>query len=138
MRRPTLSKILTEPCIIWQQVSVLGWDGMGERRIEIATATAVWHHFGLSAVPIRWVLIRNPENPFEPQGLLCTDPMRDPTQIVTWFVQRWQVEVTLKEARAHLGVETHRQWYEGYRSYDPLSARPVLHRYPARHPADST
>lgn len=110
VRRPTLSKILTDPGTIWQQVSVPGWYGMGERRIEIATATAVWHHFGLPAVPIRWVLIRDPENRFEPQGLLCTDTARDPTQIVTWFVRRWQVEVTFQEARAHLGVETQRQW----------------------------
>ena len=53
---------------------------------------------------------RDPENRFEPQGLLCTDTARDPTQIVTWFVRRWQVEVTVQEARAHLGVETQRPW----------------------------
>lgn len=29
---------------------------------------------------------------------------------MTWFVRRWQVEVTFQEARAHLGVETQRQW----------------------------
>lgn len=105
-----MSKILTDSGTIWQQVSVPGWYGMGERRIEIASATAVWHHGGLPVVPIRWVLIRDPENRFEPQALLCTDPARDPTQIVTWFVRRWQVEVTFQEARAHLGVETQRQW----------------------------
>ena len=27
-----------------------------------------------------------------------------------WFVQRWQVEVTFREARDHLGVEAQRQW----------------------------
>ena len=27
-----------------------------------------------------------------------------------WFVQRWQVEVTFREVRDHLGVETQRQW----------------------------
>jgi MYXO-CTERM domain-containing protein len=26
---------------------------------------------------------------------------------------RWQLEVTLQEARAHLGVETQRQWSDG-------------------------
>ncbi|MDF1513211.1 MAG: hypothetical protein P1S60_05335, partial [Anaerolineae bacterium] len=31
-------------------------------------------------------------------------------QILTWFVRRWQVEVTFQEVRAHLGVETQRQW----------------------------
>jgi len=29
---------------------------------------------------------------------------------VRWFVRRWQVEVTFREARDHLGVETQRQW----------------------------
>ena len=31
-------------------------------------------------------------------------------QIVSWFVRRWCVEVIFQEARAHLGVETQRQW----------------------------
>ena len=31
-------------------------------------------------------------------------------QILTWFVRRWTVEVTFEEARAHLGMETQRQW----------------------------
>ena len=43
---------------------------------------------------------------FEPQALRRTDLSRDPTRIVTWFVQRWQVEVTFQEARIRLGVET--------------------------------
>lgn len=33
-----------------------------------------------------------------------------PEQILHWFRQRWQVEVTFEEACAHLGVETQRQW----------------------------
>src|SRR3954465_9647117 len=47
---------------------------------------------------------------FDPQALLCTDVDEDPVQIVRWFVQRWQVEVTFREVRDHLGVETQRQW----------------------------
>ena len=31
-------------------------------------------------------------------------------QILEYFVQRWQLEVTSEEVRAHLGVETQRQW----------------------------
>jgi hypothetical protein len=33
-----------------------------------------------------------------------------PAFILDCFVQRWQMEVTFEEARAHLGVETQRQW----------------------------
>jgi hypothetical protein len=41
---------------------------------------------------------------------LCTDLSVDPVQIVKWFVMRWQPEVTFREVRTHLGVETQRQW----------------------------
>jgi hypothetical protein len=30
--------------------------------------------------------------------------------ILAWVVRRWSVEVTFEEARAHLGLETQRQW----------------------------
>ena len=61
-------------------------------------------------MPIRWVLVRDPEGQFDPQALLCTDPAREPLQIIDRFVQRWPVEVTFREVRDHLGVETQRQW----------------------------
>ncbi|TXN00254.1 hypothetical protein FV219_13030 [Methylobacterium sp. WL122] len=64
-----MSEILTEPGIIWQQLSVPGWYGTGERRIEITSASAVWHHSTLPVVPVRSVLIRDPEN-------RCTPPVR--------------------------------------------------------------
>ncbi len=109
-RLPTLAHVLNAESTLWQAVHVPGWYGAGERMIEIASATAVWQHGGLPVVPIRWVLIRDPLNRLAPQALLCTDAMRDPVQIVSWFVRRWQVEVTFQEARAHLGIETQRQW----------------------------
>src|SRR5262249_48722074 len=31
-------------------------------------------------------------------------------QMLAWFVRRWTMEVTFEEARAHLGMETQRQW----------------------------
>jgi hypothetical protein len=61
-------------------------------------------------VPLRWLLIRDPHGRFDTQALLCTDRTVTPAQIVTWFVLRWQVAVTLEEARRHRGVETPRPW----------------------------
>jgi hypothetical protein len=89
---------------------VPGWYGEGDRVVEIHSGTAVWRHAGLPVVPIRWVLLRDPLRRFDPQALLCTDPGQDPLQVVRWFVQRWQVEVTFRAVRDHLGVETQRQW----------------------------
>ncbi len=31
-------------------------------------------------------------------------------EILCWFISRWNVEVTFEEVRAHMGVETQRQW----------------------------
>ena len=109
-RLPTLAKVLADPDTVWQTVSISGWYGTPERRLEICSQTAVWFHSGLPPVPIRWILLRDPQGEFDPQALLCTDPARAPLQIISWFVQRWPVEVTFREARDHLGVETQRQW----------------------------
>jgi len=109
-RLATLSEVLTDPATPWQRVTVPGWYGGGERDIEVSTDTAVWRHGGMPIVPIRWVIVRDPIGRFESQALLCTDLAQDPTQILRWFVQRWQVEVTFREVRDHLGVETQRQW----------------------------
>jgi hypothetical protein len=109
-RLPTLAQVLADPATSWQTVSVTNWYGTPERCLEICSQTAVWFHSGLPPVPLRWVLLRDPEGQFDPQALLCTDPDREPLQIIGWFVQRWPVEVTFREARDHLGLETQRQW----------------------------
>jgi hypothetical protein len=72
----------------------------------------VWYSTGLFAVPIRWVLVRDPEGKFKTQALLCTDLRADPKKILSWFVMRWQLEVTFQEVRRHLGFESQRQWSE--------------------------
>ena len=109
-RLPTLAQVLADPDTAWQTLSISGWYGTPERRLEICSQTAVWFHSGLPPVPVRWVLLRDPQGEFDPQALLCTDAARTPSQIISWFVQRWPVEVTFREARDHLGVETQRQW----------------------------
>jgi len=109
-RLPTLETILDDPSTIWQRLLVQEWYGEKQREIEITSSTAVWFHSGKPALPIRWVLIRDPKEKFKSQALLCTNLETSPEQIIKWFVRRWQVEVTFHEVRTHLGVETQRQW----------------------------
>jgi len=109
-RLPTLQKILRDATTSWTTVRVTNWYRETQRAVEVVSATAVWYHTGMPPVPIRWVLIRDPQNEFRPQALLSTDVRLSPTQIVTSFIQRWQVEVTFQEVRTPLGVETQRQW----------------------------
>jgi hypothetical protein len=109
-RLPTLEQILQDPKTTWKKVTIRDWYGEKWRQVEIASHTAVWYHSGMPPLAIRWVLIRDPKGEFRSQALLCTDLSVDPVQIVKWFVMRWQLEVTFQEVRAHLGVETQRQW----------------------------
>jgi hypothetical protein len=108
-RQPTLARRLAAPATAWQAVT-LAWYGGRATTVELATGTAIWYHGGLPPVAIRWVLVRDPQGAFEPQALLATDPTAAAAAVVQWFVLRWQVEVTFHEVRAHLGVETQRQW----------------------------
>jgi DDE superfamily endonuclease len=108
-RQPTLAQRQADPTTVWDTVT-LAWYGRTRRSVELASGTAVWYHSGLRVVPIRWVLIGDSAGKFEPQALLSTDLTLSAQQIVEWFVLRWQLEVTFEEARAHLGVETQRQW----------------------------
>jgi hypothetical protein len=109
-RLPNLSVVAEDPATAWKPTKIANWYGSGERTVEIASATAVWYSTGLFAVPVRWVLVRDPEGRFKTQALLCTDLKADPRKVVCWFVMRWQLEVTFQEARRHLGFETQRQW----------------------------
>ena len=109
-RLPTLARVLKNPQTVWKRATLNYWYGERRRSVESTSGTAVWYHSGMPVVPLRWVLIRDPKGKFKPQALLCTDLTVKPEQILKWFVMRWQVEVTFQEVRAHLGVETQRQW----------------------------
>ena len=109
--------------------------------MEITSRIAVWYRSGKPAVTIRWVLVRDPQGAFDPQTLLCTDPSPDPTQILEWFVLRWQLEVTFQEVRTHLGLETQRQWSDlasarttpillGFFSWTALADHPLQKHHP--------
>jgi len=109
-RLPALSQVLADPATVWSALMVPCWYGEHDRAVEVATHTALWYHPGMPPLALRWVLIRDPLGHFESQALLCTDQGATPAFILDCFVRRWQVEVTFEEARAHLGIETQRQW----------------------------
>lgn len=108
-RLSTPQQVLDSSQTCWTSVNLCWYDGQ-IRQMELASDTAVWFHTGKPAVPIRWVLIRDPQDEYDTICLLCTDQSVASSQIAEWFVLRWQVEVTFEEARRHLGVETQRQW----------------------------
>jgi hypothetical protein len=108
-KQTKLEQRLVDESTRWQSIEVTWYEGQA-RTIQITSGTCVWFHYGKPPVPIRWVLIRDPQDEFEPLALLSTCPTDDPLWMIQTFISRWCVEVTFEEARRHLGLETQRQW----------------------------
>jgi len=108
---PKLKTLLTNPATSWSRISVSAWYGRLDcKTLEIASDTALWYRPGTPVMPVRWVLVRDPDGKRAPQAFFSTDVTLEPADIIALFVRRWQIEVTFAETRAHLGVETQRQW----------------------------
>ena len=142
-RLPALKALLDLPTVSGVEVSVAWYDGT-TRTVELTWQTAVWYRSGKPPVPRRWVLVRDPQGEFATQALLCTDLAVDPAQTLKWFVLRWQLEGTFQEVRAHLGVETPRQWSDlaiarttpilmGHFSWTTLAAHLLRQQRPSTH-----
>lgn len=108
-RLPALAQILTQPETQWTKQHI-DWYGGQSRLIEFVSGTALWYTPGFDPLPIRWVLVRDPLGEFKATAFFTNDQQADPVQILDWFIMRWGVEVTFEETRAHLGMETQRQW----------------------------
>jgi hypothetical protein len=108
-RLPSLEQVLQDPETVWQKLT-LDWYGQGERTLEICSGTALWYRYGCDPLPIRWVLTRDPKGQHPPKALFSTDPAQAAEQIVRDCMKRWSLETTFEESRAHLGIETQRQW----------------------------
>jgi hypothetical protein len=108
-RLAKLDRVLFDPATAWH-TSELGWYSSGMRQMEWCSGMAFWYHTGHQPLAIRWVLLRDPAGKYEPKAYLCTNPQREPLEIVRSYIKRWPLEVTFEESRAHLGVETQREW----------------------------
>ena len=82
----------------------------GGEVLEITSEIALWYRPGTPVLPVRWVLVRDPDGKRSPQAFFSTDITHEPADIIALYVRRWQIEVIFAETRAHLGVETQRQW----------------------------
>jgi hypothetical protein len=95
----------------WESVDI-DWYGGQRKPLWVFSRTALWYTPRLPPVAIRYVLVADPEGKLRMEAFFCTDLEAPPEQLLQWVVMRWSVEVTLEEARAHLGFETQRQWSE--------------------------
>jgi hypothetical protein len=108
-RLPHLAQVAVQATTRWQR-SQVAWYGGTTTIVDWCTGTALWYSTGTTPLPIRWVLVRDPEGKRETKAFFSTDAYQAPPTIISDFVLRWPLEVTFEEGRAHLGIETQRQW----------------------------
>ena len=106
---PKLAAVLDDAATHWQAATIPWSDGT-TRSLELASGTAWWSHSGEPPLPVRWVLTRDPTGTLESRAYFSTEPGDTAEAIVAEFLKRWPIETTFEECRAHLGLETQRQW----------------------------
>jgi hypothetical protein len=106
---PKVSSVLDNPTTEWVSVKVRWYDA-SEQTLQMVSGTGVWYRTGLPALPLKWVLTRDPGGKREPKAYFSTDIREEAQEIIGSFIKRWTIEVTFEESREHLGVETQRQW----------------------------
>jgi len=93
----------------WQDIEV-NWYGGERKKVKVFSQTALWYTPTYPPVEVRYVIVRDPQGELRDEAFFCTKLDATPAQIIEWVVMRWSVETTFEEARAHLGIETQRQW----------------------------
>jgi hypothetical protein len=93
----------------WETLEVT-WYGGVRKPLLVFSRTGLWYTPGWPPVAIRYVLVRDPDGQLRDVALASTQLEASAAQIIEWFVMRWSVEVTFEESRAHLGMESGRQW----------------------------
>ena len=88
----------------------IDWYGGEQKTMRLFSHKTLWYTPGWDPLPIRFVMVRDPEGKLRDEVFFSTEPDADPVDIVNWVVMRWSVETTFEEAREHLGMETQRQW----------------------------
>jgi hypothetical protein len=108
-KQPSLAERADDPSTSWKTIEI-AWYGGIKRTLEIFNGICLWYTPGQDPVPIKWVVVRDPEGKLRTEAFFCTNQEATGEQILHWFILRWNIEVTFEEARAHLGIETQRQW----------------------------
>ena len=108
-RRPKVGKRLDNPKDSdWQKMHVHWYQGM-VKEVTVTARDCLWLAGKESAVitlKAIWVRLRAGDEVI----LMSTCLSLDIASIIEGYVKRWNIEVTFRECRDYLGVETQRQW----------------------------
>lgn len=107
-RLPSPQQVAQEATARWRSITI-AWYGGQPKTLHCLSGQALWYSPGDKPLPIQWVLVKDPQTQ-RVEAFFSTDLQLTSAKLVEWFILRWNVEVTFEETRAHLGIETQRQW----------------------------
>ena len=108
-KRIHLTEYINDDSKDWKTCEVK-WYGGQQKTVKLLSQVCLWYQAGKTPVTLRSVLVIDPLGINKPEVFFSTDVDLSPEKIIEYFVLRWNIEVTFEETRAHLGVETQRQW----------------------------
>jgi hypothetical protein len=115
-RQPKLRERLVDPKTAWTKI-VMSWYGGVKKTVDVVSEVSLWYTPGQDPVLLRWLLVKSPpkgdpacDPDLKPAVYICSDPELSIEEILALAVGRWNIEVTFEEMRAHMGLETQRDW----------------------------
>lgn len=108
-KQPSLTKRMQDCSTRWKTIEVSWYDGT-KKKLEVFSGISLWYTPKHEPVAVKWVVTRDSAGKSRSEAFFSTNLEATEEQIISWFILRWNVEVTFEEVRAHLGAETQRQW----------------------------
>ena len=108
-RIETFKSMLDNKELLWQETTVI-WYGGVKKQIQYLSGVDLMYKPNHPVAKVRWVLVKDPEGKMQTVPLVSSNPHHTPEFIIEAFVMRFSIEILFEEARAHLGMETQRQW----------------------------
>jgi len=109
-KQKSLDERAADPNTAWRNVEIVQYNGQ-KQSVQITDGVSLWFVTGAKrAAEIRWVMIRNAENPDKIAVFFSSDANISATKIVELYAKRWNIEIFFEEVRACLGFETQRGW----------------------------
>jgi hypothetical protein len=110
-RLPSLKELRSDGGLNWTEVVVESYGSARETRL-VATIDCLWDSAEGGRAEVRLVFVKTLGDGIDAPVfcLITAAPLLLAEQIVGTYAMRWSQEVTHREAREYLGVETQRQW----------------------------
>ena len=115
-RQPKLKDRLVDPTTEWTRIVMSCYGGLKET-VDVFSGVSLWYTPGQDPVMLRWLLVKPLSkgepgygSDLKPAVYISSDPDLSTEEILALAVGRWNIEVTFEEMRAHMGLETQRDW----------------------------